>query len=331
MKTKLPICLILCSVFCLTGCLLPRTTVVKNPGPKDKGVRYYRPKPYLLLKPSESKEGYVDVSMQYLPDFEEEYSIRVCTGLGTNETSITLADGWNLTEINQKLDSQVDENIGAVSDLLGSVSGFVKTADGDGRVNMQVPASNVPLGFYESIVSRDHCGIKRLYGWRYVGFHPFNACPMESGGVECTHCTTNSIYALGFKNGVMVFEPVYEMANRTADTIELMPLKTSEDKASEWISADRVATLARTWLNENTVMNLRREQVAAQVSPDKGTLLLAIIGSESELKSAEEAYRSDKSTIDEELKQQARGIHPDIQSIEVNFQSLEPLPEPITE
>lgn len=76
------------------GCT-PRTFVRKNPGPKDCGVRYYRPKPYLMVKPAVDRNGapipgFVSIETTVLPDFSEEYSIHIRSGLGNNKTSITL-------------------------------------------------------------------------------------------------------------------------------------------------------------------------------------------------------------------------------------------------
>src|SRR5215207_8289449 len=72
---------------CVVGALgCASTTVTQNPGPHDNGVRYYRPKPYLMLTPADVvKEGTVvgsgaqtvKMSITYLPDYNEEYSIHV--------------------------------------------------------------------------------------------------------------------------------------------------------------------------------------------------------------------------------------------------------------
>jgi hypothetical protein len=185
------------------------TTVRKNPDDCDQGIRYYRPKPFLLIQPSEAgADQYVSISLQYLPDFSEEYSIRVRSGLGINRTKVTLKDGWNLTQIDQDLDAQFDESVRALAELVDALP--IPTA---GRVDangspLVVRATNVPLGFYESIISRGGDGKKRLYGWRYVGFHPFNACPSESCGVDYVDCQPHDIYALVFERGVMTFKQV---------------------------------------------------------------------------------------------------------------------------
>ena len=63
------------------------TTVKKDPGQHDRGIRYYRPKPHLLIQSTLDKPGEtVAVSLEYLPAFAEEYSIHIRTGIGTNKS-----------------------------------------------------------------------------------------------------------------------------------------------------------------------------------------------------------------------------------------------------
>lgn len=197
------------------GCV-PRTVIVKDPRPRDRGVRYYRPKPYLLVRPMLAKDtgpvpGMVELSIEYLPDFSEEYSIHVRSGLGTNDTQIKLDQGWNLTALNIDVDSQTDENLRAASELVSSVMPALTAAGRGEGPRMVVPATNVPMGLYESVVSADRAGTKRLYGFRYVGFMPFAPCPVESGGVECHSCYDEQVYGLVFENGAMIFRPLLEI------------------------------------------------------------------------------------------------------------------------
>lgn len=215
------------------GCA-PRVRVKKNPTARDQGIRYYRPKPYLLVSPAgetttsgdkavtKPTDRYVSLELKYLPDFGEEYSINVCPGLGSANVSVSLEDGWNLTSINQELDTQFDENLGAVASLVGAVApkGLVGTSGDAGGANaearMTVAARNIPLGFYEAVVGVDHrCGKKQLFGWRYVGFAPFNACPLYASGADCVSCNDGSLagvlYGLTFYNGVMTFRPLDSM------------------------------------------------------------------------------------------------------------------------
>lgn len=221
LATQLFVSLFIVSV---VGCT-PRVIVTPNPGPTDTGVRYYRPKPYLKVEPAEvaidrnAKKfapGIVRLSLVYLPDFSEEYSIDVRTGFGTADVGIELEDGWNLTAINQDLDSQTDENIEAIGKLIGAVGDVVPTslAPMDEDISFTVPATDVPIGFYEAVLGRDSCGRKRLYGFRYVGFVPYGQCPLEMGGSDfaCCHDPTAGLFGLTFRNGKMVFKPLAAMS-----------------------------------------------------------------------------------------------------------------------
>ncbi|WP_417375654.1 hypothetical protein [Gimesia maris] len=223
----------------LVGCN-PRVRINKSPDNKDKGIRYYRPKPYLLVEPAGSEttntdkktstktpsDEYVSISMEYMPDFSEEYSINVSPGLGSAKVNVALTDGWNLTSLNQELDSQFDENVKAVAELTKAASGFIQTGGsptkgpaGSTR-KWVVKSTNVPIGYYESIVNEDECGIKRLYGWRYVGFAPYSPCPTKVCGVNNVSCQdpiNGAIFGLVFENGVMVFKQL-DSIDRTPDT-----------------------------------------------------------------------------------------------------------------
>ena len=193
------------------GCL-PSTKVHKNPGDHDRGIRYYRPKPYLLLKPLKNTEGelvpgYVSIEMKMLPDFSEDYSIHISSGLGTNQTEITLVDGWRLDSLNIDLDSKFSENVNALGDL-GKQLKLTSNDDEDPSKKRRIPvqAKDVPLGYYEAVVSKDRNRVKRLYGFRYVGFMPYSPCPVESCGVDVQPCYHNDVYGLVFENNAMVFK-----------------------------------------------------------------------------------------------------------------------------
>lgn len=218
-----------CVVGLISGCT-PRVIVRANPARSDPGIRYYRPKPYLKVEPAEVSleknqttivPGLVRISLAYLPDFSEEYAIEVRSGLGIANVGIKLEDGWNLTEISQDLDSQADENLRAAASLLSAVGDVVPTSAATGKANevsFTVPARNVPIGFYESIIGRDARGCKRLYGFRYVGFVPFAACPIDMGGQQagCCDAVDNGLYGLSCIEGQMVFLPLDELATQTA-------------------------------------------------------------------------------------------------------------------
>ena len=213
-----------------SGCLLPTTKVVKNPCPDDTGVRYYRPKPYLWVKPmivgEQIADGYVTLDHVMLPDFTEEYSIHVKSGLGMNHTSITLDQGWNLTAIDVNIDSKFSENVDALANLMKSVP--IPTGGGGETRSMVVRATNVPMGLYEAVISCGPDGKKRLYGFRYVGFMPYEPCPVESNGVQCQNCYSGAVYGLVFEDGAMVFRPLPEIPNHIC--LERANIKAPEEK-----------------------------------------------------------------------------------------------------
>jgi len=48
---------------------------------------------------------------------------------------------------------------------------------------------DAPFGYYESVFWHDACGKKHLYGWRYIGFMPFNSCPVQAcPNIHDAHC-----------------------------------------------------------------------------------------------------------------------------------------------
>lgn len=232
------------SLWGLVGCT-PRVIVHSRPGVDDPGIRFYRPKPFLKVEPAEVAleknqtsivPGVVRISLVYLPDFSEEYALEVRSGLGIANVGIKLTDGWNLTEISQELDSQTDENVKAVASLLSAV-GDIPTAGNTGvapEVSFTVPAHNVPIGLYESVIGRDSRGCKRLYGFRYVGFAPFANCPLEMGGgqFQCCNDPAGGLYGLSFIGGQMVFVPLAQMAVSPAVEARGLPAGRTSDIAA---------------------------------------------------------------------------------------------------
>lgn len=81
----------------------------------SEGIRFYRPAPYLVA--SQEKDG-CKHEIVYLPDPDEEYVIRVLSGIGAVDAKATLENGWNLTALGEARDSKVPETITAVGGLL---------------------------------------------------------------------------------------------------------------------------------------------------------------------------------------------------------------------
>ena len=223
----------------LAGCT-PRVRVLRHPGPRDQGIRYYRPKPYLLVTPAEATSGagrtatvtpvdnQVKIAIQYLPDFSEEYALDVRPGLGRADVSVQLEDGWNLVSIDQDIDSQFDENLSAISDVMKGVASVASATPPNAAAQTWfVRATNVPLGLYEAVLGTGQRGGKHLYGFRYVGFLPYSPCPVCPTGHESASCCdgTLALYGLVFEEGVMMFRPIGEIAGVPGQS-ERVPITT---------------------------------------------------------------------------------------------------------
>ena len=191
----------------------------------------------------------ISMKLEYLPDFSEEYAINLKPGLGTGNFEFELENGWNLTSLNAETDQQTDEIIGSISSLIGALSptpGVLEKSAQNPSLNLaqQAPAppatiygSNVPFGFYEAVIACDPHGRKQLYGWRYVGFMPFQACPVEPRGAQQVCCDTQDIYGMVFVNGVLQFQKIHDIPTIPIDPTSPWPPQgeavTSRDKAPQ--------------------------------------------------------------------------------------------------
>lgn len=277
-RTRSHVLMLLLASLLLSGCA-PRVIVRANPRPNDRGIRYYRPKPYLKIEPAEVAieknqtkivPGLVRISLAYLPDFSEEYSIDVRSGLGIANVGIKLEDGWNLTEISQELDSQTDENTKAFASLLSAVGDVTPTSSGPSgtpEVSFTVPARNVPIGFYESIIGRDNRGCKRLYGFRYVGFLPFAGCPIDMGGQQSACCNDpyNGLYGLSFVDGQMLFLPLDQLAHLPAD----MHTTTTDARATQTMETDSPELLDQAAIANSTAIDRPAQPIALPLTPEQ--------------------------------------------------------------
>jgi hypothetical protein len=137
----------------LAGC--SSANVTKNPGPDDNGIRYYRPKPYLLVTPADATGRMVKLEVLQLQDYSEEYSIHP---KGRKPPAVALKDGWNLVAVGGPAPpSDKPEPVPA------------PPADPTKLPEYVVASSNIPIGVYESVFDSNGRGGKYLKGWRYIG------------------------------------------------------------------------------------------------------------------------------------------------------------------
>lgn len=227
----------------MLGCA--STTVKKNPGDHDKGFRYYLPKPYLLVQADKESTdlGALRITLDYLPDFSEQYSVRIRSGIGTNKTTLALDKGWMLTSIDVDVDSQVDEFINSIAGLLGTTPNLLRRPGAAGSAPtpprteaVSVVGHNVPIGYYEAVIARGPDGLKRHYAWRYVGFAPFSACPLDMSGSQCVKCDEADLFALVPIGNKLYFRSLRDLAN--PETIPALSEMPSEAKSSESKKSD---------------------------------------------------------------------------------------------
>jgi len=297
-RWQVPVVIGMLVVVAAAGCT-PRVLVTPHPGPRTKGIRYYRPKPYLKVVPAEVQLGkdktsvepsLVSITLEYLPDFSEEYAIDVRSGFGVAEVAIKLEDGWNLTEINQQLDSQTDENLSAMADVIRAVGSTIPTAGGDGEKPLQITAaaSEVPLGYYESVIGCGSDGKKRLYGFRYVGFLPYQMCPVSMGGSEYACCGDPAapLYGLTFENGRMVFKNLQQLqhpvATASSGTPATGPLASPTSGAEVSIAdlptqAELASRVEQELLTTLRAVDPLVTRVEARLDNAAGTLAVAVV------------------------------------------------------
>ncbi|MBI1325930.1 hypothetical protein GC170_22445 [bacterium] len=213
---RFAVCIALTTLVGCRGGGLGSVRVVKNPDDGDNGIRYYRPKPYLLVEPADPLGRMVKLKVEQLPDYSEEYSIHT-----RGRAAVQLKDGWNL--------------VSAGPGGGGGGGGDEKKEDapppagGDPAKmpEMVVAANNVPIGYYESVF--DTVGTKKyLKGWRYIGFavngggSPMGVQQGQPGmpGGPDPNCpqppppssVNGPLYGLVFFNGVMTFREIGEIA-----------------------------------------------------------------------------------------------------------------------
>jgi len=88
-----------------------------------KGVRFYRPWPYLWIKPTaETGKSGCTVDIVYLPDMSQEYIIIPHAWIGSVTMETILTQGWALTAFNATADSKASEMVTAISGLVGNIA-----------------------------------------------------------------------------------------------------------------------------------------------------------------------------------------------------------------
>ena len=115
--TKLPIFLLSLGIsVLLSGCATVKfysDESLKN----ETGLRFYSPKPYLLVEYDGTKTVNLKTSIVYLPDLSDPQYIRIKPGIGSAALKLELNNGI-LSSYGLTTDTKIPETLGKVTDLL---------------------------------------------------------------------------------------------------------------------------------------------------------------------------------------------------------------------
>jgi hypothetical protein len=142
------------AVLSLAGCAPFTVTRVQTPADDTEGIRFCRPKPYLLVTATDKGPAVTVVS---LPDPSEEYVIRLRQGLGAGQFTAKLADGWNLVEIGHATDTGFPQALTAAGTLAAATGAFA----------MKGPPEALTPGLYEIVFDN-----KRITGLKKINVIP---------------------------------------------------------------------------------------------------------------------------------------------------------------
>jgi len=134
----------------LMACASLTVRRVPQPETETTGVRFYRPRPYLLVTesaaqksgdqktnslsdaavngnlldlrgggdPKEPAPQQLSVQIVWLPDYSQEYQIIAKPGIGSVTFNPSLKDGWNLSSLSATVDTKTAEILTAVGGLI---------------------------------------------------------------------------------------------------------------------------------------------------------------------------------------------------------------------
>jgi hypothetical protein len=113
-------CVLSAMIAVMAGCGGVEIRQITRQNPYEKGLRFYRPHPYLWV--TKDKSGGLQGSIIWLPDKSQEYVAKVRSGLGKVDTRFTLENGWNLTGFNEARESPTAQMITALTGSLKEVT-----------------------------------------------------------------------------------------------------------------------------------------------------------------------------------------------------------------
>lgn len=122
MKTKV---ILMLAITALATSSCARMTFYKTPdlSGEETGIKFYTPKPYLLVARTGNKDKPVEVQIIYLPDLSDARYAKPTAGYGSADISVTLSNGM-LTNFGSKTDATIP----ALMTALGGFDQAIATA-----------------------------------------------------------------------------------------------------------------------------------------------------------------------------------------------------------
>jgi hypothetical protein len=114
-------------VTCVSGCARFAFYSDANLSGVETGVKFYTPKPYLLVARTGSKDKPNDISVIYIPDLSHPIYAKPMVGIGANNLTLALSNGI-LTTLGQQTDSKIPELLTALGGFATSVATARKTS-----------------------------------------------------------------------------------------------------------------------------------------------------------------------------------------------------------
>ncbi|SAL02140.1 hypothetical protein AWB80_08286 [Caballeronia pedi] len=105
----------LAALFAILLCSCARISIYSDEtfSGKETGIKFYTPKPYLLVARTGAKEKPTEVSVIWIPDLSKPLYAKLETGFGASELTMSFSNGI-LTAVGQKNDPKIAELLNAI-------------------------------------------------------------------------------------------------------------------------------------------------------------------------------------------------------------------------
>jgi len=118
----------------------------------ETGIKVYSAKPYLLFT---SVKDSLTAKVIYLPDLANPQYVKLKSGLGTSNLSLTLANGI-LTSYGLSTDTKIPETITAATGLITELATVLKGDTKNDKPSPKPTIKNTVFELYEFILDKDN-------------------------------------------------------------------------------------------------------------------------------------------------------------------------------